>query len=356
MRRFLFLLSALVFTLTLAFFPGCGGGDDDDNPGGPGDGDTLTTEEVLTTLEDLGGAFSTVYDDCQTTYIINGLLNLSGAGTLFAEILSGILTEDPEFDMADYYGTWDLDTSTVNPLDMALVDSIPTDAVKIMVIGVDTLGGGNYPGDITIYDLLLGQDLDTVYVHAALHEYGSGDSLAIALDGSLNTGMLSISGNACGLTFQIDFELDQTDTSATISGWYDYPGDPKVYFEVSGDLSGDTTLTDATGTIHIWTTEAPTIDVTVNVVNDPANCVTGEIKINGQTEATIYATDCDTENPNIFVSIDGQTFTLEDLVGELYTIIMGIDPNDLGGALKQGFALTPVVGKIQIERFERLVK
>lgn len=359
MRRFLFVLSALAFSLGLILFPGCGGDDGDDNPGGPGDGDTLTTEQVLATLEDLSGAFDAVYEECEATYIINGLLDESAQGEalLLTQVLFGVL--DGEADLSDFYGTWGPDTSTVNPLDMTIVDSDPDDAVVIPVIGVDTLGGGSYPGDITIYDLVIAEDSDTVFVHVALHVYGSGDSMAVLLNGSLNTGILSLSGNACALEFELNFTLDEADTSATISGWYDYPGDPKVYFEISGSLTGDTTATDAEGTIHIWTTEAPTVDIMITITDDPANCLTGTIKINGKTEATIYAENCDADTIDVYVTIDGQTFSLEDLLGEFYAVLLGLDLEDLegGGVIKQGFALMPApLGKGAVEVFERLTQ
>ncbi|MFH1279153.1 MAG: hypothetical protein ABIK65_12335 [Candidatus Eisenbacteria bacterium] len=358
MRRILFLISALVFSFALILSPGCGG-DDDDNPGGPGDGDTLSTEQVLTALEDLSGAFDAVYDECEASYIINGLLDEDAQGEflLLTQVLFGVLEGDAE--LADFYGTWGPDTSTVNPLDMVIVDSEPDDAVVIPVTGIDTLGGANYPGDITIYDLVLGTDLDTVFVHVALHVDGSGDSVAVLLNGSLNQGELSLSGNACDLEFEVNFTLDEADSSAAVSGWYDSPGDPKVYFEIAGSLSGDTTSSGAEGSIHIWTTEAPTVDVTLTITDDPTDCLTGTIKINGTTEATMYADDCSADTVNIYVVIDGQTYSLEDLLGEFYSDLLGLNLDDLGsgGLIKQAFLLTPrPLGKSAVEAFERLVQ
>ena len=309
MRHWLILLATFSLAIALVFFPGCGD-EDDDNPTGPsGSTDTLDAEEILSEIENFAGSFEQIAESCPPMEFIGSLMDeavMDENGALLFFLLS--LIETP--DISTLYGTWQADTTGQIP-QMILVDSLPDNAVKLMMVGVDTLGN-LLNGDLTIYNLTLGEtenglDMD---IDIAVHVEGYTDSLHLSVagtigmdaEGEISSADITISGNSCAVLFSLTFEtIDGTDME--ISGWYEIPSVDKVNFALSGDLLGEGEV--GSGTFHIWTEAAPTFDLDMIFSSDADTCITGEIEIDGNLAATIYATNCDEEEPDFWIVIDG---------------------------------------------------
>jgi len=336
MRRFLFLLSALAFALAVSLFPGCGGDDDGDkNPSGPnGPGDTLTTDQVLQEIENVLGSVQGAVEDCDPMVVLAGLglpENLPEMGLLVLAIDSAMRTDG---DLSPFYGTWQ-DTTPMRPLDGAVrISPQPTDAVKIIVAGIDTLGNP-VPGSIVLREFFAGEPTDSIRIDVSVHADGSpNDSLRLRvrgeLDASAGHGNVEVTGHSCGANWYFEIEMGGEDGEGEISGWYAYPGEPTLYFEASGSV--DTSLAEGAveGTVHLWTTDDPSFDLVLTMVSDPDTCLDGTIKIDGSPEADIYMVNCDDEEAvAMYIVIDGHVFDAEELLGEMYEMLITLDLDEL---------------------------
>ncbi|RPJ43232.1 MAG: hypothetical protein EHM19_09070 [Candidatus Latescibacterota bacterium] len=342
MRRLAFATFAFAFALAFALLPGCGGGDDD-NPSGPNGNDTLATEQVLQEIENVLGSVQSSYQGCDAVYVVSGLLNEETSGENTPEILFLASVIDSasrnEGDLSPFYGSWQ-DTTPLQPLDApARVDDEPASAVAVLLVGVDTLGA-LVTGDITLNEFFADQETGEIRVEAAVHADGGPDSLWFRVDGELasdlSTADVELWLRACAAGFYAHAELStgENASNATISGWYEYPGDPKLWFEIAGSGDASDIEGSVSGTIHLWTTDDPEFDLVLNLVNDPDTCLTGEIEIEGHKEADIYMVDCDDDSAAaLYIVIDGQTFDGEELLGEIFGILVSLDPNDVPGTL-----------------------
>ncbi|MFH1682033.1 MAG: hypothetical protein ABIH26_15495 [Candidatus Eisenbacteria bacterium] len=336
MRRFLFVFSALVLSLSVALFPGCGGEDGEkNNPAGPGEsGDTLTTEDVLSEIEDVMGSVQVAYEDCDPYYVLAGLPlpeNLPEIGLLVAAIDSAMGNGG---DLSPFYGTWQ-DTTPFRPLDGPVrIGAEPSHAVRIVVIGLDTLGG-QVPGTITLHEFFGGESTDSVRVSVSVHADASpNDSLWILIKGEMSeaagAGDVKLWAHSCGAECFLEIEVAGQDGEASISGWYAYPGEATLHFSASGSV--DTTMSEGgvEGTLHLWTTEDPEFDLTVTMVDDPDTCLYGTIKIDGSPEAEIYMVNCDDEEAvAVYMVVDGHAFDAEEMLGEFYELLFTMDLDEL---------------------------
>ena len=364
MRRFAFVFSALLFVATLALFPGCGDDDDnDDNPFGPNGGDTLTTEEVLEQLDQFSAGIVIPGDECEALYMLNGLTIMQNSSELafLLQVIAGATEE--EGDLSSWYGTWEDTSSGILPIELILIDSLPANAVRVRMLGADTLGNA-VPGDLTIHQLLMLDDSDTLEISVSAHVDGSTDSLALVVSGALGledlSGDLAIGGNICDVTFHLAVEADGATDEVVLSGWYDYPGEPKIWFEFTGTVEDDDLIpeedSEITGTVHVWTTENPTFDMVITAVNDPDTCMTGMITLAGSEEAELLVVNCEADTPDVYLVVDGHVFEAEEFLEALYDVIFGLDLGALEGILpgktEESIELWPL-GKRRPEMVER---
>ncbi len=328
MRNRFYLLAVLVLSCSLVLFTGCG--DDDDNPAGPGDenGDTLTTEEILQEIGEVTGAFDPSEEECVPAYMLGAFTQTENLPELV--FIGSALDSAAKLDgdLSPFYGTWEDTSSGVVP-HMARTDDEPLGAVRVLLVGVDTTGA-TYPGDITIREYLVRDDSDTLSIDMAFHADGYTDSVSFLVEGTLDpatsSGLLKMWGVTCDVSFYLEATMTEQEGEGSVSGWYDYPDAPVVYFEVTGTIATDEEEeVDAEGTVHVWTTETPSVDVTMDVTTDPDTCMTGTVKINGVQEAEIVMVDCDQEDAALYLLIDGQQVDADELIGDLYAAIIGLD-------------------------------
>ncbi len=366
MRRFAFVSSALLLTVTLVLFPGCEDDENGDgNPAGPGGGgDTLTTQEVLEQLDQFSAGIVDPGEECEALYMLNGLTIAQNSRELafLLRVIDEAIAEDG--DLSSWYGTWVDTSSGILPIEMIRTDTVPANAVRVQMLGVDTLG---HPvnGDITLHEFLMRDDSDTLLISVSAHVDGSADSLALVIEGVFDlenqSGELAIGGNICATTFHLAIETDDATEEVALSGWYDYPGEPKIWFEFTGTVTEDEQdpeeEAEIVGTIHVWTTENPTIDMVITAVNDPDTCMTGTITLDGSEEVELLVGNCEADTPDVYLLVDGHPYEAEEFLETLYDVVFGIDLGAFGGILlgksEESIELWPL-GKRRPEMVERL--
>ncbi|MBN1826606.1 MAG: hypothetical protein JW958_10080 [Candidatus Eisenbacteria bacterium] len=341
MRRWFFLTAAFSFALALAFFPGCGG-DDDDNPAGGGGDDTLTAEEIFATVEDFLAPVGSVSDECPSMYMLNEDAIEENMNEMF--FMLSLLGADIE----DLYGTWTQTGTLFDTLaGMERTSASPANAVKILMTAADTMGT-LWPGDITIYEF----DVDTnladmnMDIRGAIHLDDFADSAYLDLSGHIATNMedlgdlddvevtsadVSLQGVVCDFCFLADLEMTGAD-SLVASGWYDDATIDKTYFEATLKMLdvGEEEV-GARGTFSLWTTVAPAVRFDMVLVSDPDTCVTGDLTIAGKKEASFFVTDCSSEEPGIWIVIDGVVYDAEEYMEDLLALIEDLEGAELPG-------------------------
>jgi hypothetical protein len=348
MRGFRFLFFGVWVLATAALFlPGCTSSGDDDNPGGPGGGDTLTTAQVLQEIDEVAGSFETVYVGCDAAALLPSMITDENVVKNSAEltVLVGAILHATENagDLSPFYGTW-VDTTPVRPEGAVRVSDEPEDGVRIRVVGADAEGQPD-SGSVTLYDFLAGEGIDSVRLEVSVTADGSAESLWVRVAGEMDpeggSGDLEAWAHACGANLYVhaNVEGEGEGAGATISGWYEYAGSPRLNFEVTGFV--DTAFADslaeggAEGTLHAWTTADPEFDLVLHVVTDPDTCMTGEITIDDRKEADIYMVGCgDTATVALLIVIDGETFDGEELLGEMYEALVTLDLDQLADLLE----------------------
>ncbi len=321
--------------------------DDDDKSTTPDNGnEVLTPAEFTEEMQEVTTGATSGLMECKAGFLIDPIANADLFEFLQSEILPEVAGGG---NPSEYYGTWD-DTSPARDDGEGITRTAttPTDAVRLMLVGADTLGTP-LNGDLTLEDVAIVVDtLNGVFevaFGAALHEYTTGDEAQVTLDlelvsdpqgsGELEdvTVDLASSGSICDVEYDLDAALQ--DGAVTLSGWYQ--GQIKVTYDVAVTMTE--TDTTATATVSFGTTTPPRVRVMLAVNPDaPADCVTGSVYVRGTKQADIVATGCGTEDVVAYMVVDGDSLLAEEVLGDLWDQIEGLIGNG------EEFSLTGLAG------------
>lgn len=329
-NRWLRVAPLLVLAVVLVVY-GCS--KDDEKSTTPGNNDeVLTPEQFTEEMQEVTSSATADLMDCKAVYLIDPMANADLFEFLQGEILPVVAGGGG---LSEYYGTWD-DTSSARDdgEGIARVDTTPTGAVRLMLIGADTLGTP-LNGDLTLEGVTIVVDtLNGVFevaFDATVHESTTGDQAEIELDlelvvdqqgsGGLEdiTVDLASSGSIC----DVDYDLDvlAQDGAVAINGWYQ--GQIKVTYQVV--VTTTETDTTVTATVSFGATTPPRVRVTLTANPDaPTDCVTGSVYVRGNKQADIVATGCGTDEMAVFMVVDGDSLPAEEVLGELWDQIEGL--------------------------------
>ncbi|MFH1144080.1 MAG: hypothetical protein V1774_06020 [Candidatus Eisenbacteria bacterium] len=316
---------------------GCG---DDKSPSSDDDDDegAMTAEELQAELMPLVSGMNETAADCSAGQVLDTEANADMFEYLMGEILAPVLAGQPAY---QFYGTYQDQTAGDDGTGVAKVSDAPYTGIKVLLVATDTLDS-----PITGYLLLSNVSLATVIdtasglvavdlsVNAKLHEDQSGEEIVLNLENlEVNAqtdeegelldldAELDLSGSACGLSYEIDMDLDLQE-GMDLTGWYSYDG-LTVNYAVAAHLQPDTALT-----AHIWTgpSQNPTVSVILEAqVGDSTGCLTGSINVRGTKQADIVSTGCGTDSLEVFLVVQGEQIPAEEVLGELLDLLEGIE-------------------------------
>lgn len=359
-----FLSLALLIPAFVLFFVGCGG--DDDNPtdpggGGNGDNDTLTTQQVVTEVQDNFSSLQNLQTECDALLLIDPTMNMDEFFFMLGMVGSifGLGEEEKwavaDTTLADFYGTWEDTTVAGDLMGVVRTAATPATAFKILLESVDSTGTP-ITGNLTISSLTrtvnIQQSTMTISASLSLNEDG-GESASIdfsvtidasLLDGGINLDSLdtipeidmTLSGDFCGLEVEMNLTTSENGT-VSLTGYYEFDGERMSY-----SMETDATEEPICAEFEVWegTSQSSTeFYLAVTVCDSIDDCVSGSIEIEGVEEVTFWAEDCDADSPSVYMDINGETFTGEEVFEEfaaLFDMIWGIDLEDLGELNKVG--------------------
>ncbi len=349
-RLMMILFVALLMPLVGIFFAGCGGDDnptDAGNNGGNGTGDTLTTEEVVTEVQTTFSSLEELTVDCDALFLLDAELNLDQF-LFLGSVVDSILTDSlGTASLADYYGTWD-DTSMAGDYGgVVRINSSPNDAMVLLLDGVDSTGTA-LTGNLTITSLTRSVDIQArtiTYSGQISLNVDGGDSVSLSFSFTVDASLvdeggldslatipdidLTMSGNVCGLSFSFTLETTQ-DGQLSMSGYYEESGD-RISFAMSTNVDEQ----DTCATFQVWEGESQnntSFYLTTTVCNSDTNCLTGTIEIEGSEEATLYAEDCASDSPSVYMEVDGETFSGEEVfsgLSDIFNSLFGLDSGEM---------------------------
>ena len=338
-RNVHFLRAAVLAAVFGVVLFGCG--DDDDSPAGD-DNDNeepMTSEEVEEALAPLVTGLEEGAADCKAGYLLDTEMNADMLDFLMSEILMSVVSGQP---VSAYYGTYQDLLPGVEGEGVTKTASAPSNGVKAMLIGTDTLGAP-LSGYLLLQNMVV--EIDTVgglgadvQLVAKLHEDGSGDEVAIDLDldllatvdgeGSLENlvATVDLSGNACDLFYGMDMDMDLSE-GMDLVGWYRFE-DLTVHYSLNAELQPDTTVT-----AHIWTGSSQNAGMHIALEGElgaTEDCLTGGVYYKGDKQGDIVSTGCGTEDLAVFIVVQGDSIPAEEVLGDLMDLIEGIEnPIDL---------------------------
>jgi hypothetical protein len=324
-----------------------------------GTGDTLTTNEVLDEIDQTFSSLNDISTECEALLLLDPVTNqdefmfmLGMAGSIIGDTLAV-----PDTTLADYYGTWDDTDEPGNFEGVQMVSPNPDDAFKILLESVDSLGSP-ISGDLTISaldrDINAQQRTITISASVSINQDGGQSAsldFSITMDLSVFEGGVDLDsleafpeveitmyGELCDLVVDLSMTVEETG-EMSLSGYYEVEGD-RISYSVDTDIDAEPWC----GTFEVWegTNPAATTFYLVFTMCDlPDDCVTGSIEIDGEQEVSFWAEDCDSDSPTVYMNIDGQTYSGEEVFEELagiFELIWGIDLDDLDDLGKNGSA------------------
>lgn len=326
-------LLAVLLPLLVVVVLGCSQDEKSTQPGG----EDMTSAEFQQEMEAVMELTTADLMECRVAYLIDPVDNADLFEFLQTEILATVADGG---DLAQYYGTWD-DTSPDRSDGEGIARTLPTpaNAVRLMLVGADTLGTP-LSGDLTLTGISVEADtLNNVYevsFDAALREDASGDRAEVALaleligdpEGNGGSGDFSLeltsSGSVCGVAYDLAVAADND--AVTASGWYQ--DQIRVGFQSTMLTAGaDTSVT---ATITIGTGTPPRVRLTLAAhPGAQENCLEGSVFVRGRHQADIVATGCGTDEMAVFMVVDADSLPAAEVVGDLWGTIGGLI--DAGG-------------------------
>jgi hypothetical protein len=350
-RNVHFLRAAVLAAVFGVVLLGCG--DDDKSPTGDDDDneEPMTSAEVEEALAPLVTGLEEGAADCKAGYLLDTEMNADMLDFLMSEILMNVVSGQP---VSAYYGTYQDLLPGVEGEGVTKTASVPTNGVRAMLIGTDTLGAP-LSGYLLLQNMVVaidsvqggGASADVELV-AKLHEEGSGDEIAIDLDLSLLAtadgegnledlvATVDLTGNACDLFYGVDFEMTGLDDGMDLVGWYRYE-DLTVHYSLNAELQPDTTVT-----AHIWTGSSQNAGMHILLEGElgaSEDCLTGGVYYKGDKQGDIVSTGCGTEDLAVFIVVQGDSIPAEEVLGDLMDLIEGIE-NPIGLMRSQAVAVT----------------
>ncbi|MCK4412808.1 MAG: hypothetical protein KAY32_04625 [Candidatus Eisenbacteria sp.] len=352
-------VTVLVFVLAIVMI-GCDDDSSTNSNGNNGDPDPLTPEQVQDELEALVAGIDEEAIDCTAGYLLDPEANEDILDYFSENILMPIVEGDP---ISGYYGTWvDESGNGSDGYGVKHYHVVPTDAIKVILEGVDTLGndleGYLLVDDITVDIDTTGGAIDvTLEMDASINETTTGDNMAMSVSLEVTAQLapegsdelvedltldFDISGNVCALEYSMEMTMD-LDEGMDMSGWYNYENETVNYL-VDVDFAPDTTIT-----ASIWTGSAQNPDLGIYLQMTPSaeDCLDGHITINGHQQAEIAATGCGTDTMMVYIVVQDEWVPADEIFADLIELLEDIE---IPLATRMSAMARPIIGMADVPR------